>query len=241
MGRLGTRDPEEALAIAQIVADAEHLELVGLMTHFATADVLGDDYFQQQLDLFTRFAQRFRERHPNVIVHAANSPATFREPAAQFDMVRCGVAIYGLDPFQEDAFARGLEPALSLHSWVAAVRRFEAGDSAGYGRTWAAPEATWVGTLPIGYGDGWRRAFSNNAEVLIGGRRYPLVGTVSMDNITVDLGPETDVRPGDEAVLIGPQAGDRITTEDVARRIDTINYDITCGLLPRVRRHWSSA
>ena len=240
MGRLGTKDPEQALAVADIVAEAEHLELVGLMTHFATADAQGDDYFPHQLRAFTDFVGRFRARYPAVIVHAANSPATFRDASSHFDMVRCGVAVYGLDPFQEDAQARGLVPALSLHSFVGAVRHFGQGESAGYGRSWAAERPTYVATIPIGYGDGWRRAFTNNADVLIGGRRYPLVGTVSMDNITVDLGPDTDVQPGDEAILIGGDGGERITAEELAGRIDTINYEITCGLSPRVRRHWSS-
>jgi alanine racemase len=241
MGRLGTKDPGQALAVAQIVDEAEHLQLVGLMTHFATADERGDDYFPQQLSIFTEFAKGFRELYPDAIVHAANSPATFREPAAQFDMVRCGVAVYGLDPFQEDPQLRGLEQAIRLTSWVAAVRPFKAGDSAGYGRAWSAEADTFVGTIPIGYGDGWRRDLSNNAEVLIGGRRYPLVGRVSMDNITVDLGPDTDVLPGAEAVLIGTDGRERITVEDVAKHLSTINYDVTCGLSQRVRRHWSAA
>ena len=93
-----------------------------------------------------------------------------------------------------------------------------------------------MGVLPIGYGDGWRRALSNNCDVLVGGQRRPLVGTVSMDNLTVDLGPDTDVEPGEPAVLIGAQGGERILCEEVARRLDTINYEITCGLTPRVRR-----
>jgi alanine racemase len=241
MGRLGTKDAGQALATARIVANAEHLQLVGLMTHFATADEPGDEHFPHQLETFTAFAERFRSEHPDVIVHAANSAATFREPASHFDMVRCGIAVYGMDPFQQDAAARGLEPALDLESYVAAVRRFEPGDSAGYGRRWRASAAGWIATIPIGYGDGWRRAFTNNAEVLIGGARHPLVGTVSMDNITVDLGPETDIEPGAPVVLIGEQGNQRITAEELARRIDTINYEITCGLTQRVRRIWSSA
>ena len=103
-------------------------------------------------------------------------------------MVRCGIAIYGMDPFGEDPAARALEPALELSSYVAEVKLCRAGESAGYGRRFVADGDTYVGVLPIGYGDGWRRGLSNNADVLIGGRRYPLVGTVSMDNITVDLG-----------------------------------------------------
>jgi alanine racemase len=154
-------------------------------------------------------------------------------------MVRCGVAVYGLDPFQEDPVGRELEPALSLHSWVASIRRLEPGDSTGYGRRWRADEPTWVATLPVGYGDGWRRALTNNCDVLVGGRRHPLVGAVSMDNVTVALGGETDVRVGDEAVLIGSQGGERILAEEVARRIGTINYEVTAGLLPRVGREYA--
>jgi alanine racemase len=232
MGRLGAKDPDEARAVARAVAADDRLELAGVMTHFATADEPGDDHFPAQLERFAAFARE----HPGVMAHAANSAATFRDPAAHFDMVRCGVAIYGLDPFQADPAGRGLEPALSLESWIARVERFEPGESAGYGRTWTARQPTWVATLPIGYGDGWRRALSNGCDVLVRGRRRPLVGTVSMDNVTVDLGPQTDVEPGDPAVLIGSQEGERILAEEVARRLGTINYEVTCGLSPRVRR-----
>lgn len=237
MGRLGTSDPDEARDVARLVDSEPRLELAGVMTHFATADEPGDDHFPAQLERFTAFAGELKAQHPRLIAHAANSAATFRDRAAHFDMARCGVAIYGLDPFGEDPAKRGLEPALALESYVAAVKRFEPGASAGYGRRWTATEPTWVGVIPIGYGDGVRRAFSNNAEVLVGGARRPLVGTVSMDNIAVELGPETGVRPGDPAVLIGAQEGERILAEELARWIGTINYEITCGLTARVRRH----
>ena len=240
MGRLGTKSPDQVSALAAAIEAKDGLELAGLMTHFATADEPGDDHFPRQLRLFTEFAEAFGEEHPGVPVHAANSAAVFRDPASHFDFVRCGVAIYGLDPFQEDPAERGLEPALALESWVAAVRRFEPGDSAGYGRRWTAAAPTNVGTIPIGYGDGWRRALTNNADVLVRGRRHPLVGTVSMDNVTIDLGTDTDVEPGDSAVLIGAQGGERILCEEVARAIGTINYEITCGLTSRVRREWTS-
>ncbi len=172
----------------------------------------------------------------DVIVHAANSAAALREPASHFDMVRCGVAVYGLDPFQADPDAHGLEPALSLHSWLASMRRIEPGESVGYGRRWRAKEPTWVGTVPVGYGDGWRRALTNDCDVLIGGRRHPLVGTVSMDNVTVALGADPQAEVGDEVVLIGVQGDERILAEEVARRMGTINYEVTTGLLPRIRR-----
>jgi alanine racemase len=236
MGRLGTRDADLVRALCRTVADDPRLELAGLMTHFATADEPGDDHFPAQLERFATLANELREVHPDLVVHAANSAATFRDAAAHFDMVRCGVAIYGLDPFGEDPAARGLEPAMSLESYVASVKRFEPGDGAGYGQTWRAESPTCVGVLPIGYGDGWRRSLSNNARVLVRGRPRPLVGTVSMDNVTVDLGPDTDVEPGDRAVLIGEQGGARILAEEVAERLGTINYEVTCGLTQRVRR-----
>ena len=236
MGRLGTNDEQEARALIEQVAADERLELAGLMTHFATADERGDDHFGAQLHRFRALADAVRAEHPGAVVHAANSAATLRDPAAHLDLVRCGVAAYGLDPFQRDPAEQGLEPALALESYVAAVKRFEAGTSAGYGRTWTAQRATWVGVLPIGYGDGWRRGLSNNARVLIGGRSYPLVGTVSMDNVTVDLGPESEVSVGERATLIGAQGEERILAEELARALGTINYEITCGLSPRVRR-----
>jgi alanine racemase len=206
------------------------------MTHFATADELGDDHFGAQLERFTPLANEIKTAYPSTVVHAANSASVYRDSASHFDLVRCGVAIYGLDPFGEDPAERGLEPAMRLESYVAAVKRFEPGDSAGYGRTWKASEPTDVGVLPIGYGDGWRRALSNDCDVLVRGRRRPLVGTISMDNVTIDLGPDTDVRVGDRAVLMGEQDGERILCEEVATRLHTINYEVTCGLTARVRR-----
>jgi alanine racemase len=236
MGRLGTRDPEHALRVAAHAAGTDRVELVGAMTHFATADEPGDAFFGEQLARMQSWVADVRDQHPGVLVHAANSAATLRDPASHFDMVRAGVALYGLDPFGEDPVARGLRPALSLSTWVAAVKPIAPGESAGYGRRFVAERATTVATLPIGYGDGFRRAFTNNGEVLVRGRRLPLVGTVSMDNVTADAGPEPDIAVGDEAVLIGEQGGERITAEDLARRLDTINYEITCALLPRVPR-----
>jgi alanine racemase len=241
MGRLGTKDRDMARALAEQAAADDRLELVGVMTHFATADVEGDEHFPAQLAEFIPFADELKRAHPAAVVHASNSAATYRDRAAHFDMVRCGIAVYGMDPFGEDASLRGLEPALALESYVAAVKRFEAGQSAGYGRTWKAERPTWVGTVPIGYGDGWRRSLSNNGEVLVRGRRYPVVGTVSMDNITIDLGPDTAIEPGEPVVLIGSQGSERIGAEEVARRLGTINYEVTCGLTPRVRRQWLNA
>jgi alanine racemase len=239
MGRLGTRDPEEASRVAAAARQTPGVQLAGVMTHFATADDLNDDgFFAGQLLAFTRWARTVKAQAPDMLVHAANSAATMRDSEAQFDMVRCGIAIYGMDPFGKDPAARALEPALELSSYVAEVKMCRAGESAGYGRQFVADLDTYIGVLPIGYGDGWRRGLSNNADVLIGGRRYPLVGTVSMDSVTVDLGLEHDPEQlrGERAILIGIQGSERITAEEVARRLETINYEITCALTPRVPR-----
>jgi alanine racemase len=236
MGRLGNRDAGEVLALVRACAEDADLELAGIWTHLATADELDSTFFDEQLDRFDKVVAAVRAEHPDVLVHAANSAAVLRDGRSHYGMARCGVAIYGLDPFQGDPAERGLRPALSLHSHVADVKRFPAGASAGYGRKWTAPVDTWVGVVPLGYGDGVRRALTNNADVLVGGRRHPLVGTVSMDNITIDLGPETDVEPGDEAVLIGRQGEEEIRAEELAARLETINYEVTCAISPRVPR-----
>ena len=236
MGRLGNPDPDEVLALARACDESPDLELTGVWTHFATADEPESDYFDEQLARFGAVADAVRAEFPAVTIHAANSAAVFRDPNSHFDMARCGIAVYGLDPFQGDPAERGLAPALSLRSYVADVKRFAAGASAGYGRTWRAERDTWVGVLPLGYGDGVRRGLSNNAEVLVRGRRRPLVGTVSMDNVMIDLGPETEVEPGEEAVLIGVQGEEAILTEEVAARLGTINYEVTCGISARVPR-----
>ncbi len=241
MGRLGDRDADAVESLVRAAAASDVVELAGLWTHFATADEEDTSFLEQQLRRFSELALPLRDEFDGLILHAANSAATLRLEIAHFDMVRCGVAIYGLDPFGVDPANWQLEPAMELRSYVADVKRFEAGESAGYGRQWTASEPTNVGILPIGYGDGVRRGLTNNAELLVSGQRWPLVGTVSMDNITIDLGPAPVVEAGAAAVLIGEQDGGRVLCEEVARRLDTINYEITCGISSRVPREYVGA
>jgi alanine racemase len=237
MGRLGTRDRDEALRVVELIEATDGVALHGAMTHFATAD--GDrDFMRRQLDAFRPFAEELLSDFPGIVVHAANSAATLAEPDSHFDLVRCGIAIYGCDPMNQDPEAHGLEPALELTSYVAAVKSAQPGDSAGYGRTFVAERETTIGTLPIGYGDGVRRALSNNGEVLIAGSRCPIAGTVSMDNITVDLGPSATVGIGETGTIIGRNGDERQTAEELARAIGTINYEITCGITKRVPREY---
>jgi alanine racemase len=238
LGRLGTRDPDVALSVAQAIHDASPaLVLAGAMTHFATAD--GDlEFASEQLRRFAPFVARLRAMAPELVAHAANSAATLRLPESHLDMVRCGIAVYGADPMNEDPLGLGLEPAMTLCSYVAAVKRAAPGQSAGYGRQFIASRPTWLGTLPIGYGDGVSRALTNNCDVLIGGRRYPLVGTVSMDNITVDLGDTPTVAVGEVATLMGVDASERQTAEQIAHRLGTISYEVLVAVSRRVPRRY---
>ena len=170
MGRLGTRDPAEA----ERVAAAAGSRLVGVMTHFATSD---DDpaFMHEQLERFVPWADQF-----GVMRHAANSAGALGEPAARLDLVRCGIALYGMDPFHRDPAEHGLEPALSLVSYVAEVKRARAGESVGYGRRFIAARDTWIGTIPIGYGDGYRRGLTGVGEVA-GGRAARAAGRDGVD------------------------------------------------------------
>ncbi len=242
MGRLGTRDTGEASRVVAAADGAPGVRLAGVMTHFATADIPADEgFFERQLAVFEDWAQAVRAEHPEVLVHGANSAAVLRDRRSHFDMARCGIAVYGLDPFNRDPFAHDLSPALTLSSYVAEVKPCRAGESTGYGRRFVADRGTHLGVLPIGYGDGFRRALSGAADVLIAGSRLPLVGTISMDNVAVDLGPDPTAVElcGAEAILIGASGPERITAEELAGRMGTINYEITCGLSARVPRTYS--
>jgi alanine racemase len=209
MGRFGM-SPDDALTL-------EPGGVVGLMSHFATAD--GDEEFATaQLERFQAVAARFGD----VDVHMANSAATLRFPEARFDAVRCGIALYGLSPFGDDPAAHGLEPVLSWRSRIAQVKTLEAGASTGYGRRFVADRSTRVGLVPVGYADGFRRELSG-AEVLVAGARRRAVGTVSMDSFAVELGEEGEGAP---VTIIG----DGVLAEEHASVAGTINYEIVCGV-----------
>lgn len=230
MGRHGTRSP----AVARAIADALGPRLAGVMTHFATADA-GDAQFAQQLARFAQWAPALRAAAGGgapPVLHAANSAATLRTDTAHFDLVRCGLALYGMDPMGDDARRHGLRPALRLVSHVASIARRQAGEPIGYGARFRCPRATRIGTVPVGYADGLDRRLGGRGFVEVRGRRRPIVGAVSMDVLTVDLGPGDDAALGDEAVLVGGS----LTAEAIAAQLDTIPYEITTQLTGRVVR-----
>jgi alanine racemase len=230
--------PAQVDAFLDSIRGIREIALVGVMTHFAcaTEDPESIDF---QLERFLPVIDRVRQEWPQVLAHAANSAATVYAPHSHLDLVRCGCAVYGLSPWQEDPLAEGLLPALAWKSQVALVKRVDAGEGVGYGHTFRPPKPTDVALIPIGYGDGVFRALSNRGEILIKGRRYAVAGRISMDSFGVDVGTEGRVKVGDEVTLIGADGNDRITVEEVARRLDTINYEITCDIaLDRTERHF---
>ncbi|MFA5810418.1 MAG: alanine racemase [Thermoleophilia bacterium] len=238
MRRLGVY-PRRLPDLLDLIESEPAVKLVGLMTHFATADEDDEDFLSYQLGVFEEATQVVLRTGTRASYHCANSAATLRYPESHFDMVRCGIAIYGLSPFQGDAASDGLRPALALSSYLADIKPLIEGDAVGYGRTWTAPATTTIGVVPIGYGDGFSRRLSNQGRVLINGSSYRIVGRVSMDQITVDLGPAPEIQAGAEVSLIGSQGDDAITAEEMALMLDTINYEITCNISCRVERRYT--
>ncbi len=193
-------------------------EVVGLMTHLATADT-DPDFACTQLERFRSATDDYR----HLTRHAANSAAALRLPESHLDAARCGIAIYGLSPFNTDPADDGLEPVLSWHSSLAQVKRLESGESTGYGRRFVAEEPTWLGIVPVGYADGFRRDLTGT-EVRVAGELQRVVGTVSMDSFAVELDRELPV--GSPVVLVGHG----ILAEAHARVAGTINYELVCGI-----------
>ena len=240
MHRMGT-PPEELAGVTEALrAAASSLRLEGVWTHLAVADVPHDPFTAVQLARFDQaLAALRRSGLPTGVVHVANSAGLLAHPNARRDLVRAGIAIYGVAPSPElDGFV-ALEPALELVSRITAVRTVAPGESVSYGRQWWADEPTRVATVAIGYADGIRRdSGPAGVEVLVRGHRCPIVGMVTMDQLMVALTPDIAVEAtvGDEVVLIGRQGAEEITATEVAGRLGTIAYEVLTSLSPRVPR-----
>jgi len=239
MHRVGA-DPDHAVAVATAVAAHAGLELEGLCTHFAVADEPLDPYTKQQLERFHDVVDRLAAAGVRpAMLHAANSAGAIAFPDARLDMVRCGIALYGLAPAPELATAcAGLRPAMSVKARVSFVKRVAAGERISYGLRYRFDRAANVATVPMGYADGLpRRLSATGGQVAIGGRLRPIAGTVTMDQITVDCGDD-EVAPGDEVVLLGRQGDVEVTAWDWAERLGTVAYEVVCGISSRVPRDY---
>ncbi|MHB1486473.1 MAG: alanine racemase [Acidimicrobiales bacterium] len=234
----------DLVAMAQAVAQAPGLALEGVWTHLAVADEPANDFTATQLDRFAEARADLEAAGVSVrLFHAANSAGALAHPGARLDMVRCGIALYGYAPSGElaPAWAAELRPVLSLRARVSLVKTVAAGEGISYGLTYRPNLDTVVATVPLGYADGVpRRLSSTGGEVLIGGKRCRLAGTVTMDQVMVDCGPKAEVAVGDEVVFIGRQGSECIGADDWASRLGTIAYEILCGIgarVPRVTTH----
>lgn len=238
MGRVGVC-PQEAPALAEFVErQCPHLRLEGIFTHLPVSDEADPTYTVAQIARFKAAVAAVEEAIGRKLdlVHCSNSGAVLGHEPAWMDMVRPGIMIYGFYPDSGTPRTIPLRPGLSFLTRISFLKKVKAGTSIGYGRTWIASEDTCIATIPVGYADGFNRLFSNRGRVLIQGRSYPIVGRVCMDQSMVNLGPVTELRVGDEVVLIGLSGDQEITVDEWAERLGTITYEVTCQINSRVAR-----
>jgi alanine racemase len=239
MHRVGA-DPDDVTTLARAIDEHRELALEGLWTHCAVADEPGNEFTAEQRRRFAEAVAAVRAIGvaPRIL-HAANSAGAIAHADLRFDMVRIGIALYGIAPAPALQGMVELRPAMSLKATVGLVRTVASGEGISYGHQHVFDDETVVATVPIGYADGVRRRLSAvGGEVLVGGVRRRIVGVVTMDQLMVDCGHDASVRRGDEVVLIGRQGDDEITADEWAARLDTIAYEIVCGIGPRVPRRY---
>ena len=235
MGRIGCK-PEEAAELAKLIESLDSVQLKGVSTHFACADEPSKSMTNDQINVFKRAVDSIKEIGINPgIVHASNSAAIVDFPDSWMDMVRPGIILYGYYPGHAQERALAVRPVMELRTEVVFIKKVAAGQPLSYGATYITDKETYIATLPIGYGDGYNRLLSSKGVIIINGKQYTVAGRVCMDQLLIDLGPETDVDLYDEAILFGegPVAQ---TAEDLADMLDTISYEITCNVNKRVPR-----
>lgn len=236
MGRVGVSF-RDAPSFVERVSKLSNIELVGLYTHFATSDERDKSFARLQLKRFEGVIQGVEKLGIGIpLKHTANSGAILDLPESYYDMVRPGIMLYGYYPSPHTSESLPLRPALKWVSKISAIKDVEPGTSVSYGRRWVAPRVTTIATVPIGYGDGYPRLLTNKGEVLIKGKRFPVVGTVCMDMIMVDLGENSPVKAGDEVVLMGRAGSESVGADEIGGLIGTIPYEVLCGVSKRVPR-----
>ncbi|WP_079477087.1 alanine racemase [Halobacillus salinus] len=236
MGRIGIRTTEEMDQLLQLIRQTNHLSLEGVFTHFATADEGDSTYHSKQEARFEELFSHFERVWPeNVEFHTGNSAASMRFPERMKHIVRFGISMYGLYPSSVVREERPIElrPALSLQSRLIHVKKLDPGESISYGATYQTEEEEWIGTVPLGYADGWIRKLQG-MDVLVDGKRHPIVGRICMDQFMIRLDQEYPI--GTKVTLIGKQDSDEITADEVADYLETINYEIPCMISYRVPR-----
>jgi alanine racemase len=239
MHRVGCR-PADAVELAERVLATPGVALEGLMTHLAVADEPGHPHTDRQLACFRDVVAAVSALGAAPVVHAANSAGAILRPDARFDMVRCGIATYGIEPAPGIGRELGLRPALSVHAEVTHVQELAAGEAVSYGLRHTFTEPAVVATVPLGYADGVPRSLGAcGGEVLVRGRRCRIVGTVTMDQLLVDATAlDPLVERGEEVVLIGAWGDEEVTANEWAERLGTIGYEVVTRLGPRLPRRY---
>ncbi len=236
MGRIGIA-PEQGCGFIAELRTLPGIDVQGLMTHFADADLRDKGFAAKQLELFEGLMSRLDAEHITVpLRHAANSAAILDFHSALFTMVRPGLMLYGYNPLERGLGGRALEPVLSLVTRVAYLKKVRSGVPISYGRTFITKRESIIATLPIGYADGYSRSLSGRGEALVRGVRVPVAGRVCMDMCMIDATDVPGISEGDEVVLIGRQGTERITASDIAEKTGTISYEVLCGISGRVPR-----
>lgn len=226
-----------ALEQIEEISNLQNIQLEGIYTHLATSDETDKSFAHLQLERFNELVEQLQKKglRPSLL-HSANSGAILDLPPSYYDIVRPGVILYGYYPSLYTTHSVKLHPALMLKSQVTFIKKAKKGESISYGRQYFAPKDTYIATIPYGYGDGYNRLLSNNGEVLIKGKRYPIAGRVCMDMFMVDLGAKTDVQLGDEVVLMGKQGSEAITMEEICQKLGTLPNEVCCWISSRVPR-----
>lgn len=235
MNRLGVKS-DEAVPFIEALQKLPNIKIAGLFTHFATADEDDDSFLREQLAMFNNVIDRVRGLGLEPLVHAANSAAALKLKESHFDLVRIGIAMYGLEPFPGARIRCGLKPVMSLKSKITAIKKINTGETVSYGRTFKAGKPMRIGLIPIGYADGVNRRLSNKGEVCIEGKRAQILGRVCMDQMLADVSDIAEAGVGSEVAIIGAQDAASITIEEIASIVGTINYEIACGVNHRVPR-----
>lgn len=239
MARIGVAAAEAAVLASWMKEHCPNLTLEGAFTHLPVSDEPeGNDFTAKQLAKFRATVQEIEAAvgHKLALVHSANSGGILAHEQSWLNMVRPGIMLYGYYPGDTTPKSVPLSPGLSFFTRVSFLKRITKGTPVGYGGTWRAPEDTYIATIPAGYADGFNRLFSNKGRVLIRGRSYPIVGRVCMDQSMVNLGPSTDCAVGDKVTLIGKDGQEEITTDEWAKKLGTITYEVTCQINSRVTR-----
>ncbi len=238
LGRIGVRSWKDLENIILKVKACKHLILDGVFTHFATADEADKDYTLKQIDSFNKALDGLRNRGLVVnYIHAANSAAILKYKESHYNLVRSGISIYGYPPWTRlDEDSIDLLPALQWETKVSYIKTLGDGESVSYGRNFIVSGERKIATLPVGYADGYKRQLSNKADVLINGQRAPVVGSICMDQIMIDVSALADVKLGDKVVLLGEQGKERISAVELASKCNTISYEILTSISDRVPR-----